>query len=336
MDKYNEDGMGERMNLLNVYTRFKKDLDFLEKQMEEAIHTDHELLSHASVHLLKAGGKRLRPIFVLLSGRFGDGDLSKLQHIAVPLELIHMATLVHDDVIDDADTRRGQLTVKSKWDNRIAMYTGDYIFAKALVYASHLGSPPIHQVLSKAIVEMCIGEMEQIRFFFRTDQTVKDYLLRIKRKTALLIAISCQLGAMAAGTPAWMAGKLYRYGYNVGMAFQIRDDILDLLGTEKELGKPPGSDVRQGNMTLPVLLALREEDKKAGLLAEIERIQAAAGDADVTPLLQLVRGSEGIQGASALADKYIDNAIQALSELPDNRAKRDLTQIAYFVNQRSN
>ena len=144
-----------------------------------------------------------------------------MKHVAVPLELIHMASLVHDDVIDDANTRRGQLTVRSKWDNRIAMFTGDYIFAKALGVITQIPNPAVHQIMSKAIVEMSIGEMEQIRFFFHSEQTIRDYLLRIRRKTALLIAISCQLGAMAADAPDWISSKLYNFGYNVGMAFQI-------------------------------------------------------------------------------------------------------------------
>src|SRR5690606_21976380 len=137
-------------------------------------------------------------------------------------------------------------------------------------------------------------EMEQIRDFFNTEQTVRNYLLRIRRKTALLIAISCQLGALAAGTDQATYNRLYRYGYNVGMAFQIRDDLLDLLGTAKQIGKPPGSDIRQGNITLPVLLALREPDVRRSLLDEIDTIRAAEGAADCSRAIELIRGSRGI------------------------------------------
>lgn len=181
-----------------------------------------------------------------MSGKFGRYDLTRLKKVAAALELIHMATLVHDDVIDDALTRRGTLTVKSKWDNRIAMYTGDYILGKALTKVTELEMPRIHQILSRAIVQMCIGEMEQIRHFFNPSQSVRTYLLRIRRKTALLIAVSCQLGAIAAEADEYTVQRLYSFGYNVGMAFQIRDDILDICGSEKELGKPPGSDIRAG------------------------------------------------------------------------------------------
>ena len=323
------------MKLLDIYARMKGDLNKIEKELELSVTTDHALLSEASLHLLKAGGKRIRPVIVLLAGKFGHYDLNVLQKVAVPLELIHMATLVHDDVIDDADTRRGQLTVKSKWDNRIAMYTGDYIYAKALTIVTELNNPALHQVLSKAMVEMCIGEMEQIRDFFNTEQTVRNYLLRIRRKTALLSAISCRLGAMAAGTDDGTSNRLYRFGYNVGMAFQIRDDLLDLLGTAKQIGKPPGSDIRQGNITLPVLLALREPAIRGPLLDKIAQIREADGQTDCGPAIELIRGSRGIGEAERMAGRYIDKAIAALEGLPDIPAKKSLKDIAAFVGERN-
>jgi heptaprenyl diphosphate synthase len=323
------------MKLLDIYAKMKSDLDVLEGQLALSVTSDHALLTEASTHLLKAGGKRIRPVFVLLAGKFGQYRLDVLQRIAVPLELIHMASLVHDDVIDNAETRRGQLTVKSKWDNRIAMYTGDYIYGKALSIVTELGDPLIHQILSKAMVQMCIGEMEQIRDFFNTEQTVRSYLLRIRRKTALLIAVSCQLGAIAAGADRHIANRLYRFGYNVGMAFQIRDDLLDLLGTEKQIGKPPGSDIRQGNITLPVLLALQEDESREKLLIEINKIRESDGAGDTKRALNIIRKSAGIHTAEAMAVRYIDKAIEALRGLPDIPARKNLTDIAHFVAKRN-
>jgi heptaprenyl diphosphate synthase len=323
------------MKLLDIYARLKKDIAYIEKELERSIQTDHTFLREASVHLLKAGGKRIRPVFVLLAGQFGDYPLEKLKNVAVALELIHMATLVHDDVIDDANTRRGQLTVKSKWDNRIAMYTGDYIFAKALTVITQLHNPRIHQILSKAIVEMCIGEMEQIRYFFNADQTVRNYLLRIRRKTALLIAISCQLGAIAADAPEAMCRRLYSFGYNVGMAFQIRDDILDICGTEQQLGKPPGSDIKQGNITLPIIYAMRDPHIKHELLNGLQSIRETDGQADVSALLHKIRNSEGLKIADELASAYIAKAIHAIRDFPEIHARKNLMDIAHFVGNRS-
>lgn len=322
-------------NLLDIYARKKRDIASIEKALEESVYTDHAMLRETSNHLLKAGGKRIRPVFVLLAGEFGNYQLETMKRVAVPLELIHMASLVHDDVIDDANTRRGQLTVRSKWDNRVAMFTGDYIFAKALGVITQIHKPAVHQIMSKAIVEMSIGEMEQIRFFFQSDQSIRDYLLRIRRKTALLIAISCQLGAMAADAPEWISNKLYSFGYNAGMAFQIRDDILDLIGTEKQIGKPPGSDVKQGNITLPVLFAMQNPTLRPQILSELDRIHQVDGQTDVSRFLNMIRHSEGIERAEALSQKYIDKAIASLDKLPSGQAKKDLTEIAHFFGNRS-
>lgn len=323
------------MKLLDIYSRLKQDIYSIERELEQSVQSDHSLLSETSLHLLKAGGKRIRPVFVLLSGQFGQYDVSRLKYIAVPLEMIHMASLVHDDVIDDARTRRGQPTVQAKWDNRIAMYTGDYIYAKALTLVTELNNPQIHQILSRAMVQMCLGEMEQIRDFFNTQQTVRNYLLRIRRKTALLIAISCQLGALAAEAPPEVAMRLYNFGYNVGMAFQIRDDLLDLSGTEQQIGKPPGSDMKQGNITLPVLLALRETDIRTGLLREIDAIRDSGGQADVSRAIALIRKSDGWQQAERLADQYTEKSIEALGSLPPIKAKKNLIDVARFIAKRS-
>ncbi len=312
----------------------KPELAYVEQQMEATIDTDQHVLFQASTHLLKAGGKRIRPVFVLLSGQFGTYDREKVMKVAASLELIHMATLVHDDVIDDAATRRGNLTVKSKWDNRIAMYTGDYLFAKALTVVTDIDNEELHCILSKAMVDMSIGEMEQIRLFYDTDQSVYDYLLRIRRKTAILIAISCQLGAIAAGATRDVARRLYRFGYNVGMAFQIIDDILDINGTEKQIGKPPGSDMRQGNITLPVIYALQHEDIREQLLHEIALFKEHDGQVDASTFISLIRASDGINQSQALADKYIAKAMDAIESLPDLTAKKDLINIANFIVKR--
>lgn len=323
------------MKRLDIFGALKKDMDVIEKELYRSIEGDDSQLTETSLHLLKAGGKRLRPVFVLMGGKFGNYDIEKLKYIAVPLELIHSASLVHDDVIDDAETRRGKPTVKSKWDNRIAMYTGDYIYGKALLLTTKLRNPEIHRILSKAMIEMTIGEMEQIRDFFNTEQDVRRYLLRIRRKTSLLIAISCQLGAIASGADRNIASSMYRFGYNVGMAFQIQDDLLDLCGTEKQIGKPPGSDMRQGNITLPVIYALQEPDLRPLLLEEIERVHSLNGQCDVSKAVDMIRSSSGITRSEELADRYIQKALQALDTLPNIKTKKQLKDIANFITKRS-
>ncbi|TMW73598.1 heptaprenyl diphosphate synthase component II [Alteribacter natronophilus] len=321
------------MKLTDIYWYLRKDIAVIEKELEQNIGTDHPVLKQASSHLLNAGGKRIRPVFVLLAGQFGRYDIEEIRHVAVPLELIHMASLVHDDVIDDADLRRGKKTIKTKWDNRVAMYTGDYMFARAVELASHCREPAVHEVLSDAMVEMCIGEVEQLRDQYIWSQHLKNYLRRIKRKTALLIAISCKLGAAAAGADAVTNRQLSLFGYRVGMAFQITDDILDFVGTEKELGKPAGGDLKQGNVTLPALYAI-EKDRSLK-----DRIAAAVSESSTNEMgmagvIGEIRDSGGIGFSKQMADRYLMKAKEALDPLEDIRAKHAFTQIADYIGSR--
>ncbi len=320
------------MKLKMVYSFLNADLNLIEETLEETVQGESPLLQQASLHLLQAGGKRIRPVFVLLSGKFGDYDIRVIKDVAVALELIHMASLVHDDVIDDADIRRGRPTIKNKWDNRFAMYSGDFIFAKSLELMSHIKNPLAHQILSKTIVELCIGEIEQIKDKYRFEQSLRDYLLRIKRKTALLIATSCQLGAIAAGVDEQVHRKLYRFGYYVGMSYQIIDDILDFTGTEEELGKPAGGDLLQGNITLPVLYAMEDER----LRSEIVTVHEQMSQVEIARITNLVKQSGAIDKAFQISDRYLQKALTILEELPNNRSKKTLRDIARYIGKRKN
>lgn len=237
-----------------LYPVVQKDIEAIEVELKQAVsNADAETTSASALHLLEAGGKRIRPMFVCLTARLGEPkDFSLVRDAAVAIELIHMASIVHDDVVDDAELRRGRQTIKAIWGNHIAMYTGDFLFAKSLEYMTKIDNIKAHQMLSAVTVELAVGEIEQIKDKFNFNQSVRSYLRRIKRKTALLIAASSGLGGILADLPDKMDDQLYLFGYYVGMAFQITDDILDFMGTERVLGKPAGEDLRQGNITLPV------------------------------------------------------------------------------------
>ncbi|AOM82804.1 heptaprenyl diphosphate synthase component II [Salisediminibacterium beveridgei] len=321
------------MKLSEIYLYLKQDISKIEKEIENSIDAQHPVLIQASSHLLKAGGKRIRPVFVLLGAQFGQYDLERVKLVAVPLEMIHMGSLVHDDVIDDAELRRGRKTIKAKWDNRVAMYTGDYMFAKAIEIASQSQEPRLHEILSDAMVEMCIGEVEQIKDQFNADQNLKIYLRRIKRKTALLISVSCELGALIAGADRHIQKCLKRYGYYTGMAFQITDDILDFVGTEKELGKPAGSDLLQGNVTLPALYAM---ERDAELKNEITHFLESHGTdkVDMNGIISKIKETGAVKDAKIMSDLYLEKANAALEELPDIRAKRALSEIAQYIGDR--
>ena len=318
------------MKLKMMYSFLNSDIDIIEKSLEETIQADSLLLRQTSLHTLQAGGKRIRPVFVLLAGKFGNYDIKILKDVAVALELIHMASLVHDDVIDDADIRRGKPTIKTKWGNKVAMYTGDYILALSLEVITDIKQPEVHKILSNTIVEVCIGEIQQIRDKYRFNQTFRDYFRRIKRKTALLIATSCQLGAIASGTHEDLHKKLFRFGYYVGMSYQIIDDILDFTSTEQTLGKPAGGDLLQGNITAPVLFALENSD----IRTEIEKVHENMSRAEIDKIISLIKQSGAIEKSLALSDLYLDKALELLKEFPANRVKKTLQDIAKFIGKR--
>ncbi|RSK27434.1 heptaprenyl diphosphate synthase component II [Bacillus sp. HMF5848] len=318
------------MKLSSVYHYLHSDLQTIEKELEKTISAEHPLLQEASLHILQAGGKRIRPLFVLLAAKYGKYDIHHVKNVAAALELIHMASLVHDDVIDDASIRRGKSTIKAKWDNKVAIYTGDYIFAKSLELMSIYDDPNVHMTLSNTMVELVLGEVQQIKEKFDYEQNCRAYLRRIKRKTALLIAASCELGAMTAKAPAHTCKCLYWFGYNVGMAFQITDDILDFVGNEKTLGKPAGSDLRQGHITLPVLYALEDLNIKN----EIIGLSEDSSKDEFDHVINYIKKSSAIKQSVKVSDLYLQKAIRILDTLPKSKANASLRQVVSFIGKR--
>jgi Polyprenyl synthetase. len=319
------------MDFQYLYRTLAPDLTIIEKKLSEVLYTESPLLRESSLHYLKAGGKRIRPILVLLSAKFGNDGDGRVIDTAVAMELIHMASLIHDDIIDNAETRRGKPTVKAKWDNKIAVYTGDFILARSLELITKIPDVTAHRILSKTMVELSLGEIEQIRDRFNFQQTVTAYLRRIKRKTALLIAACCQLGAIAAGCERKIHQQLYWFGYFAGMGFQITDDILDFTGTPEELGKPAGEDLYSGTITLPSLFALRNPD----LRQEILQVQEGMDPEHFQKILADIRKSDAIGCARKVADWYLEKSLSVLSRLPDNEIKPMLETVVHFIGRRN-
>lgn len=319
------------MNYKTVYTILNNDLKKIENELEYVLDAHSQLLKESSLHYLQAGGKRIRPVFVLLSAKFGNYNFQIVKDVAVSLELIHMASLIHDDVIDDAYTRRGRPTVKAKWDNKISMYTGDYILARALEIITSLNNVEAHKILSKTMVELSIGEIEQIRDKYNFEQTITNYFRRIKRKTALLIAASCQLGGIAADVPRDVHIKLAKFGYYAGMAFQITDDILDFTSTEAKLGKPAGEDLLQGNITLPVFLAIKNPDVKS----QIEKVNEYMDSDELSAIIELIKNTGAINKAMQISSLYLQKANQVLNDLPPNPTKKLLGTMLKFIGKRN-
>lgn len=323
----------EAVRMLELFEDIATELQMVEKELSVVVKTPNPLLTETSTHLLNAGGKRLRPALCLFGAKFYNFDLQKILPLATALELIHMATLVHDDVVDASLTRRGKPTVKAIWGNTISTHIGSYLFAKSLVLIAHYEHTPLVSViLADTSVNMCEGEIKQLTASFDVKQNLKDYLYRINRKTAMLIAASAQLGAVACGAPKSIYYPLYRYGHCVGMAFQITDDILDIIADQQELGKPIGSDLRQGIITLPVIYALNSAGQKERLRELV--VKPKKEEDELLEAINIITGCGAIERSFKLVEKYIDRAKQALNDLPDIPAKLALSRAADFVGTR--
>lgn len=326
-------GCNYLMNTWNIFGEISSDLQLVEKELQEAVKGPIPVLEEASFHLLAAGGKRLRPAFALISGKFSNYDPKKMIPLAVALELIHMASLVHDDVIDASSTRRGLPTVRAKWGNRMSMHAGDHIFARSLQLIHSIGNREISGILATTSVKMCEGEIQQILTAFDIRQTIKDYFYRIERKTALLIAASCRCGALAAGAERAIVRALGRFGHYIGMAFQITDDILDLTADQKKLGKPIGGDIRQGIMTLPMIFALRyygENSRLAEILAAREK-----GEKEIKEAIQLISAAGAIEKTREISRRFVEKGLRELAILPVNPTRDLLEKLAHFINRRN-
>ena len=243
-----------------------------------------------------------------------------------------MATLVHDDVVDASLTRRGRPTVKANWGNIVSVQTGDYLLAKSLMLISKIDNPEVSRILAEVSVEMCQGEIQQIKCSFDVEQNLKQYYYRIKRKTALLISACCRLGALVSGAPRRQVWALGAYGHSLGMAFQIVDDVLDLTAKASEFGKPIGGDVHQGIMTLPMILALKLSPEPAPLKALLGKVDKTVEE--VSETIELIKATGAIDESMQLVDAYVLKAKRHLQDLPAVPTRKALEELAEFIRVR--
>lgn len=304
----------------------------VETCLRQQIHSELPLLNQMAGHLANAGGKRLRPAFFLLAAKMFRSDLHELLPLASAIEMVHMATLIHDDLIDNSKLRRGVPTVKQAYGNRMSVYTGNYLFARSLnIAAAHTDEPVLNR-LAQVSMQICSGEFEQLRTAYNVEQTIASYMRRIRRKTALLIALSCEMGGFLVGAPASAVKYLRKYGHYVGLAFQISDDILDLAGEEKIIGKPIGSDIREGNFNLPVLYALQNSAKKERLQVLLSDPQAC--ERNIKEIIRIVYHAQGIEFAHYVAQRFAERALSALDDLPAGEVRASLARIAQEIPRR--
>jgi all-trans-nonaprenyl-diphosphate synthase len=316
----------------SLFSPVEVDLRVLAENLKSLIGARHPILYAAAEHLFGAKGKRVRPAVVLLVSKatMQDQEIT-LRHrrLAEITEMIHTASLVHDDVVDEAELRRGVPTVHSSFGNRIAVLAGDFLFAQSSWYLANLDNLEVVKLLSQVIMDLAEGEIQQGLNRFASDLTIEAYLEKSYYKTASLIANSSKAAAVLSETTSGLAQDMYGYGRHLGLAFQIVDDILDFTGSTEELGKPAGSDLKGGNLTAPVLYALEE---KPYLEVLIEREFAQPGDLEQA--LALVRDSHGIERSRELATHHSRMAIQHLQDLPPSASRQALVKLADYVLRR--
>ncbi|MCU1495656.1 MAG: putative polyprenyl diphosphate synthase, partial [Acidimicrobiaceae bacterium] len=287
-------------------------------------------LDEIATHLIDAGGKRLRPALTLSAaalasgsrGRAGASEETLLGGVSV--ELVHLASLYHDDVMDEATRRRNVVSVNARWGNLLAIVAGDFLLARSAEIAAGLGTE-VAGLLASTLGRLCQGQVAEVRAAYRVERTEAEYFSAIADKTAALMSTACRIGALTAGLPRDQVEKLTRYGECLGMVFQIRDDVLDVLADEKELGKPPGQDLAEGIYTLPVQRAL--DDHKAGPELRSLLGRPLSGE-EVDEARALVAGSPGIAAAGHAARHYAAEAIEATRDLGDGPVPASLELLA--------
>ncbi len=308
------------------------DLQVLTENLKKLVGARHPILYAAAEYLFGAGGKRVRPAIVLLISRATmlDRDLTpRHRRLAEITEMIHTSSLVHDDVVDESELRRGVPTVNSRFGNRVAVLAGDFLFGQSAWYLANLDNLEVVKLLSEVIKDMAEGEIQQGLNQFNTSLSIDAYLEKTYCKTASLIANSSKAAGLLSGVEEEVAKSLYRYGRHLGLAFQIVDDIFDFTGSAEALGKPAGSDLKSGNLTAPVLFALEE---KPYLEVLIER--EFAGDEDLEQAIALIEESQGIERSRELAAYHAQFAVQQLAVLSHSASHQALIDMADYVLER--
>lgn len=319
----------------HLYAVVADDLALVEDALSLVARSDFAPLETMLTQVLSRGGKRLRPAISLLAGGFGDYDADHQIPLAASIELLHTATLVHDDVIDASDTRRGDATANASFGNPASVMLGDYMFAHAAELVARTGHIGVIRLFAETLMVMAKGELAQdVSAYDSASGTMRDYYVRIHGKTASLFATAGAGGAMMSGARSETIEALREYGRSVGMAFQIVDDILDFCGSEEQLGKPVGGDLSAGTLTLPAIVLMEQAPNDN----PIARFLGAKGSDEqarwLEASLEAVREEPVIEQCMSVAWEWRDRAIAALHESPGEGPRAELTAIAEFVTQR--
>lgn len=313
--------------------RLRRRLHEVEEGLVAAADSEAPFVTEAARHLLEAGGKRFRPLLVLLGAEFGDAEAPGVVPAALVVELTHVATLHHDDVMDEAELRRGALSANARWDNTVAILTGDWLFARASDIVADLG-PEAVRIQARTFLRLVQGQICETLGARLGEDPLEHYLSVVADKTGSLIATSALLGAKLSGAPEVTQEALFGFGERIGTAFQLADDIIDVTSDAGESGKTPGTDLREGIPTLPALLALRSSDPADALLQQLLRADLS-DEALHAQALALLRDHAAVDSARAFVAGRADEARAYLRQLPDIAARDALSALCDLVVTRS-
>lgn len=317
-----------------IKKNIKKDLERFNEMLEQYALSDNEKLNSIAEHILKSKGKQLRPQLVFLSARMNGGMNKRTFIAAVLIELLHTATLIHDDVVDEAGLRRGQKTVNNIWENKTAVLVGDYLFSRAMTIATREGEYALFDMLSPVVNEMSIGEIIQLEESRKTNYDEGIYYDIIRRKTAELISACMRCGAMTGGEDYDVTERMSKIGYYAGMAFQIKDDILDYTGNG-HTGKETGNDIREHKITLPLIKALETADEETQ--KEITTYFDGSNDTkdNLKKVLDFVKRHNGIEIAQKKVNDYIEKAERLICEMKESDERDLLRDTIRYIAKRT-
>ncbi|NIP83731.1 MAG: hypothetical protein GWM90_32680 [Gemmatimonadetes bacterium] len=322
-----------RPRLGEIQAPVADDLDVVVEEIRRIILSDFPPVQEVNEYLALARGKLFRPTLVLLCNRIGDGNDPRAATLGAVVELVHLATLVHDDAVDHSVLRRGMPTVNALWNHQSAIIMGDYLYSRAVSELAGFGRTDMIQVLAGAANEMSVGEMRQLVSADALAFTEDDYYRLIRAKTASLMSAACELGAMT-GDRSYR-DPLKRFGHFIGMAFQIADDLLDYTASEETTGKPAGQDLREHKMTLPLIAAMRRMDEAARREVEAFFADPEPTDDGIRRVIELSEAHGGLETARARADEFGDRARESLAPLPPGPEAEALeSAVSYVVDRR--
>ena len=308
------------------------DLKKVEDLMRSHIKGDYPLVVETSRHLVEAGGKRLRPLLTLLSAQFGDPTNYDIIKAAVCCELTHLATLYHDDVMDDAALRRGVISANKKWDNAVAILTGDYLFSKVSDMLADIG-PEAVKLQAKTFERLVIGQIKETQGKSEGLSQIDHYMKVVADKTGSLIATSARFGALLSGASMEVVETLTKFGEKIGVAFQVADDLLDIASTETASGKTPGTDLKEGVPTLVTLFVMADNDPADDVL--IEKLSKPISDQDLAGVIQELRNHKALKKVKDYLSNVAKEANKLLVDLPNGPAKSALENLTFALVNRS-